>query len=154
MPVIVAGAPRIYHAKFRFTVEIGGVAFAGFNKCSELTAEAAEIQQWEGGSTIPHKSPGRITYADITLERGATRDRDLFDWFSSVQAAGTNAGLVEPDFRRDLDIVQQERDTSTILRWRIFNAWTKKYKAGDWDNSADENVMESVTLAFDYFDLV
>lgn len=153
MPVVIAGAPRIFHAKFRFVVEIGGVAYAGFNKCSELTAEAAEIQQWEGGATIPAKSPGRITYADITLERGATRDRALFDWFGDVQAAGTNAGLVEPDYKRDLDIVQQERDASTILRWRVFAAWVKKVKVGDWDNSADENVMESVTLAFDYFDL-
>jgi len=27
---------------------------------------------------------GRLTFADVTLERGATQDRDLFDWFQDV----------------------------------------------------------------------
>ncbi len=153
MPII-AGAPRIYHAKWRFVVEIGGVAYAGFNKCSELSSEVAEVQQWEGGAAIPDKSPGRSTFADVTLERGATRDADLFGWFNDVAAFGTNAGLITPDYKRDLDIVQQERDTSTILRWRLYRAFPKKFVAGAWDNGADENVMESVTLAFDYYDRV
>jgi hypothetical protein len=29
-----------------------------------------------------------------------------------------------------------------------------KFVAGEWDNEADENVIESVTLTFDYFELV
>jgi hypothetical protein len=29
-----------------------------------------------------------------------------------------------------------------------------KFVAGDWDNEADENVIESVTLTYDYFELV
>jgi hypothetical protein len=29
-----------------------------------------------------------------------------------------------------------------------------KFVAGDWDNEADENVIESVTLTYDFFELV
>jgi phage tail-like protein len=152
MPVI--GTPRTFHKKFKFIVEIDGVASAGFQKCSELSVEVANVQYSEGGALIPNKSPGRLTFADVTLERGATEDQDLFDWLTEVADASANAGLNEPEFKRNLDIVQQDRDGSELRRWRLHNAWPVKFVAGDWDNEADENVIESVTLTYDFFDLV
>jgi phage tail-like protein len=149
----VIGNPRTFHKKFKFIVEIDGVAHAGFQKCSELSVEIANVQYSEGGSLIPNKSPGRLTFADVTLERGATADHDLFDWFAQVADAAANAGLNEPEFKRNLDIVQQDRDGSTLRRWSLTGAWPVKFVAGEWDNEADENVIESVTLTFDFFEL-
>ena len=151
MPVI--GNPRTFHKKFKFIVEIDGVVSAGFQKCSELSVEVANVQYYEGGSLIPNKSPGRLTFADVTLERGATSDKDLFDWLTQVADAAANAGLNEPEFKRNLDIVQQDRDGSTLRRWSLTGAWPVKFVAGDWDNEADENVIESVTLTYDFFEL-
>jgi phage tail-like protein len=149
----VIGNPRTFHKKFKFIVEIDGVAHAGFQKCSELSVEVANVQYSEGGSLIPNKSPGRLTFADVTLERGATADHDLFDWFAQVVDAAANAGLNEPEFKRNLDIVQQDRDGSTLRRWSLTGAWPVKFVAGEWDNEADENVIESVTLTFDFCEL-
>jgi phage tail-like protein len=151
MPVI--GNPRTFHKKFKFIVEIDGVVSAGFQKCSELSVEVANVQYYEGGSLIPNKSPGRLTFADVTLERGATSDKDLFDWLTQVADAAANAGLNEPAFKRNLDIVQQDRDGSTLRRWSLTGAWPVKFVAGDWDNEADENVIETVTLTYDFFEL-
>lgn len=151
MPVL--GTPRSFHKKFKFIVEIDGLASAGFQKASELSVEIANVQYYEGGSLIPNKSPGRLTFADVTLERGATMDRDLFDWFTQVAEASANMGLKEPVFKRNLDIVQQDRDGSTLRRWSLTGAWPVKFVAGDWDNEADENVIESVTLTYDFFEL-
>jgi phage tail-like protein len=149
----VIGTPRTFHKKFKFLVEIDGVASAGFRKCSELSVEVANIHYFEGGALVPNKSPGRLTFADVTLERGATSDRDLLDWFSQVADAAANAGLNEPDFKRNLDIVQQDRDGTTLRRWSLTGAWPVKFVAGEWDNEADENVIESVTLTYDFFEL-
>lgn len=151
MPVI--GNPRTFHKKFKFIVEIDGVVSAGFQKCSELSVEVANVQYYEGGSLIPNKSPGRLTFADVTLERGATSDKDLFDWLTQVADAAANVGLNEPEFKRNLDIVQQDRDGSTLRRWSLTGAWPVKFVAGDWDNEADENVIETVTLTYDFFEL-
>lgn len=151
MPVL--GTPRSFHKKFKFIVEIDGLASAGFQKASELSVEIANVQYYEGGSLIPNKSPGRLTFADVTLERGATMDMDLFDWFTQVAEASANMGLKEPVFKRNLDIVQQDRDGSTLRRWSLTGAWPVKFVAGDWDNEADENVIESVTLTYDFFEL-
>jgi hypothetical protein len=35
----------------------------------------------------------------------------------------------------------------------MVRAWPTKFVAGDWDNDADEIVMESVTLTYDWFEL-
>ena len=150
----VVGNPRTFHKKFKYIVELDEVSHAGFQKCSELSVEAANVQYFEGGSLIPNKSPGRLTFTDVTLERGATQDRDLYDWFSDVAVASSGTGLTEPSFKRNLDIVQQDRDGSTLRRWSLSSAWPVKFVAGDWDNEADENVIESVTLTYDFFELV
>jgi phage tail-like protein len=103
---------------------------------------------------IPDKTPGRATFSDVTLERGATLDRDFYDWLVEVVNISANSGLVDPEYKRNLDIVQQDRDGTTLRRWRIYNAWPMKYIAGDWDNDTDENNIESVTLTYDRFELV
>jgi phage tail-like protein len=149
----VIGTPRTFHKKFKYVVEIDGVTSAGFQRCSELSVEVANIEYHEGGALIPNKSPGCLKFADVTLERGATKNHDLFDWMEEVADAAANAGLVEPKFKRNLDIVQQDRDGSTLRRWSLSGAWPTKFVAGAWDNEADENVIESVTLTFDFFQL-
>lgn len=155
MPVI--GTPRSYYNKFKFLVEIDGITYAGFQKCSELSAELAKIEHWEGGSLIPNKSPGRLTFADITLERGATKDMELYLWFEETARASAGlggAGRIDPLYKRTLDVVQLDRDDTVLQRWNVVNAWPTKFVAGEWDNTTDEKVMNSVTLAYDYFEPV
>jgi phage tail-like protein len=151
MPVL--GTPRTFFKRFKYVVEIDHFQSAGFQKCSELSVEVANIEHFEGGSLIPSKSPGRLKFADVTLERGATKDQDMFDWMSQVADAAANAGLVEPRFKRSCDIVQLDRDGSTLRRWSLSGAWPIKFVAGAWDNESDENVIESVTLTYDFFTL-
>ena len=150
---MVLGTPRTFHKRFKFIIEVDEFATAGFQKCSELSVEVANVQYYEGGSLIANKSPGRLTFADVTLERGATTDLDMFNWFSVVVNTASGLGTVEPEFKRNLDIVQQDRDGSTLRRWSLNSAWPIKFVAGEWDNEADENVIESLTLAYDFFDL-
>jgi phage tail-like protein len=150
----IIGAPRTFHKRFRFLCEVDGLASSGFQKCSELSVEVANVQYFEGGSLIPNKSPGRLTFADVTLERGATKDRDLFDWFQDVAITSSGLGLPDNAYKRNLDIVQQDRDGTTLRRWSLTGAWPVKFVAGEWDNEADENVIESVTLTYDFFELV
>lgn len=150
----VIGNPRSFHKKFKFIVEIDDIGHAGFQKCGELSVEVANVQYFEGGSLIPNKSPGRLTFADVTLERGATQDRDLFDWFQDVAITSSGLGLTDVNYKRNIDIVQQDRDGTTLRRWSLSRAWPVKFVAGDWDNESDENVIESVTLTFDFFELI
>lgn len=148
----IRGTPRNYHKKFAFVVECEGITYAGFESSSELEAEIAKIEQHEGGALIPDKSPGRVKMTDITLRRGASQDDDLWKWWKQVVNVSANSGLTNGEYKRDLEIVQLDRDGSVLRRWAVFGAWPTKFGAGSWDNNADENVIESLVLTFDLFD--
>ncbi|AKF85036.1 tail protein [Myxococcus fulvus 124B02] len=149
----IIGQPRSFHKRFKFLVEIDDIGHAGFQKCSELSVEVANIQYFEGGSLIPNKSPGRLTFSDVTLERGATQDHQLFDWFQDVVHMSSGLGLPDALYKRNSDIVQQDRDGTSLRRWSLARVWPVKFVAGEWDNESDENVIESVTLTYDFFEL-
>ena len=146
------GQPRNYWKKFKFVVEIGGVAFAGFQSMSELKSEVAQIEQWEGGALAAEKQPGRVTFPNLTLSRGATKDKDLWNWFKQTANVSANSGVILPEHERTFDLVQQDRDGSELGRWRINRAWCCVFSAGEWDNTKDENVVESVELCYHHFD--
>lgn len=145
----IIGTQKVYYKKFLFRIEIAGVVSAAFQDMSDLAVETADVDQWEGGSLIPTKSPGRVTVDNVTLSRGATDDRDLWDWMKQTIAAASMQA--EPDFKRSLDLVQFNRANVEIARWTLVNAYPRRFIAGGWDNNADENVMETVELRFDFF---
>jgi phage tail-like protein len=147
------GKPVKYHKKFKFVVEIDDFGSSSWQKCSELAAEIAKIEQWQGGKITADKSAGRVTFPDITLERGATESEDCYNWFLSTANAASNSGLADGDYQKNGSVVQQDRDNKTLRRWNVTNAFPVKFSAGDWDNTADENVMESLTLTYDFFQL-
>lgn len=58
----------------------------------------------------------------MTLEGGATEDRDLFDWFQDVAITSSGLGLTDVNYKRNLDVVQQDRDGVTLRRWSLSRA--------------------------------
>ncbi len=153
---MVFGTPRRFYKKFKFVVEIDGVGSAGFNKAGPLSASVGVVSYREGGALAATEDPGLYNSEDITLERGATDDQDLFAWFKEVVDAANNSGtgLNVPEFKRNLEIVQQDRSGISLARWRVFEAWPNTFVGGDWDNEAEENVMESVVLTNKFFDRI
>ena len=151
MPIV--GTPRSFHHKSSFVVEVPGLGSAAFASMGELSVEAAVVTHWEGGRLIPYKAPGRLTFADVDLQRGATKDRDLYDWFLEVANVASGRGLPDASYKRSVDAVQLDRDGATLRRWTLYGAWPSKFVAGEWDNDSDDVVIESVTLTYDYFTL-
>jgi len=144
----IQGVTRNFYKKYKFVIEIAGIASFGFQTCGELSIEVAKIEHHEGGSLIPDKSGGRVTVADVELTRGATDDLDMFTWMQQQVALG--GVLVNGAQKRSVDLVQQDRNGRELRRWTLMNAWPVKWVAGDWDNNADENTIEKVTLTYDY----
>ena len=76
----VKGTPRSYYKKFKFLVEIDGIASSKWQSCSRLEAEVGVVTQAEGGTLIDDKSPGRVKFSDLTLSRGSTIARSRRRW--------------------------------------------------------------------------
>lgn len=147
----IDGDPRSFHDKHLFLVSLDGFGSSSWQKCSALEAELATIEHWEGASIIADKSPGRLSISDLTLERGSTKDLDMYDWFRETANAAAQSGGIEDSFRRDGDIIVLDRDQAPIIRWPIVGAWPKKFMAGEWDNTVDEKVITSLVLVIQYF---
>lgn len=153
------GADREVHTKHKFLVQ-SSLSFAAFQKMSELSGEFADIEYFEGGALIPIKVPGRLTYADVTLERGSTNNFEMYEWFLLAgdaskggpgQAVG-GKGLKNPLFKKDdLAVQQLDLDNSVLREWQLIGSYPKKFTAGDWDNTVDEVVITMLVLRYDYF---
>lgn len=143
------GAPRTFEDKNMFLVEIDGITHARFATCSSLEPEVEEVIYREGGDLAPTaKDPGLYNVPDVTLTRGAVHDdSDLYDWFESVVSFATDAGALNPNYKRNVDIVILDRDKSELYRWRLFDCWPKKFVAGDWDGNVTEKTITQIVLS-------
>lgn len=141
--------PTNWWKKFKFVIEIDGIARAAFKSCSDLRANAETVSYREGGRLNPHKAPGLVAFPPITLERGKTEDFDLYNWFKDTFDAASGLGENTPDLYRTFDIVQQDRKGNEVERFTVYQAWCKEYSGGDWDNDANEVGMEQVVVEAD-----
>lgn len=68
---------------YLFYVELSGIIVALFTECSGLQVKRDVLELKEGGlNHYVHKLPGRVEYTNITLKRGLSMSRALWDWFS------------------------------------------------------------------------
>jgi phage tail-like protein len=130
----------------RFLVEIGGAA-TGFTEVSGLEAEAEVFEYRQGSDPLSsiRKLPGLLKYSNITLKRGYTTNRDLYDWWRT--------GVEGNVQRRNVAIVLLDDDGQELQRWLVYDAWITKYEGPTLDAKAKEVAIESVELAHEGFEL-
>lgn len=148
----IIGQPRNFHHRWRFVMEIQGFDSAGFRDISGLKANVGLVEHWEGGRMTAYKEAGRVTFDNLTCTRGVTIDQDAYAWFKDVARLAADAGDVTPEYKRDCSIVQYARNGKELRRWTVHQAFPVVFEAGSWDNTTDEAVIETLELAYDYFD--
>jgi phage tail-like protein len=134
------------YRNFRFVVDIDGNR-AGFTSVSGLAAEAEVIEYREGwdGLTSTRKLAGRVKYPNVTLRRGVTTDRFLWDWWKMILA-----GTVQ---RRNVGIILLDDDRNEVLRWSLNEAWIARIEVSDLDAEGNEVAIESIELAHEGLEL-
>jgi phage tail-like protein len=121
----------------RFHVEIQGIQEAFFRECSGLEAETEVLSYEEGGmNDHPHKLPGRTKFPNVTLKRGMTDSKALWEWYSKVID-----GKIE---RKNVSIVLYDQQGSEVKRWSFERAYPTKW-VGPGIKS-DENAVAIETL--------
>jgi phage tail-like protein len=128
-----------------FLVEIDGVAAATFRSVSGLAAEAEVIEYRELGGPHSIKLPGRIHYPNVTLRRGLTTSRDLWDWWETVRD-----GAIQ---RRTVLIALVDDAGQPLLRWRLSEAWPAKWELSELDAGKNEIAIETLELAHEGLEL-
>lgn len=149
-----------------FKEKFAVVSRAGFSQVSLPKANVGEITYRENiDNQRSIKVPGLVKFDPVTLSRGVTASRDLYDWYRLVNdelallsvanelASSTNSIPIQNDnYRKDVVIEVLNRKGEPVKAWYLFNAWPTVYVPGnDLDASSEEKLVESLTLTYEHF---
>ena len=97
------------------------------------------------GATV-RKLPGLRKYSNITLKRGFTQDKELWQWRKT-----TIDGLTE---RRSGSIVLLDEARNEVLRWNFREGWIIKWEGPALKATANETAIESLEIVHEGLELV
>jgi phage tail-like protein len=128
------------YRSFNFSLEIDRIPRGAFSECSGLTAEGDAVDYREGTDLQPNvrKLVGLRKYTNITLKRGYTKDRTLWDWYKEIHDG-------KPD-RRNVTITLMNEERAAVMRWHAENVWINKIEGPSFKASANEVAIESIEL--------
>lgn len=140
---------------------------AGFSSINLPKVTVGEMTYRENIDNLrSSKIPGLVKYDPITLSRGVTKNRDMYDWFRLVneelallttfnEVGGRDlqfAPKQSDTFRKDIIIEVLDREGQPVKAWYLFNAWPSSYFPGnDLNASVEEKLIETMTLTYENF---
>jgi tail tube protein gp19 len=150
--------PKSLHQRWQFGIEIGGFEVGFFTTASEVSVSNAVVEFNPAGSISAQKAAGRMTWDDVTLEKGwsqeSAEDAALL-WQRDIARASQGTGGLPADYMRELDIVEYDRTGREIRRFRLYYAFIQKISFSPAkDGSSSDNSIQQVVIAYNYADAV
>jgi len=128
------------YGAFNFLVEIDGSPSAGFAEVSGLSTETEVIEYRNGNEpTTLRKLPGLSKYADITLKRGFTQSKDLWEWRRAVISGQTE--------RRGGAIVVLNEAREQVLRFEFREGWPSRWDGPPLDAMGKGVAIETLVIS-------
>lgn len=124
---------------FNFRVEIDGIQEAGFRECSGLDATTDPVDYREGtDANHVRKLTGLNKFSPITLKRGITDSKTLWEWRQTVISGKTN--------RKNVSIVLFNEAQEEKLRWNLREAWPSKWTGPSFNATSNEVAIETLEI--------
>jgi phage tail-like protein len=134
------------YAAFNFLVEIDNVTVAGFSECTGVNTEQDVIEYRTGDrDTTVTKLPGLKKFGNITLKRGFTDSRELWEWRKRVLDGRTA--------RQNGAVVLLNEARQPALTWKFTEAWPRKYEAPAFNAKTNEVAIETLELVCESVEL-
>lgn len=144
------------YKNFKFRLKWDGKYVLGCSKLSGLKRTTEVVEHREGGDpSTSHKSPGRIKYEALTLERGRTQDTAFHDWAGLVWnfGAGLGAEVSLANFRKDIYLEFYNEAGQLVLAYKLYRCWVSEYQAlPDLDANANAIAIEHIKIEHEGFE--
>jgi phage tail-like protein len=138
------------YKNFKFRVRWDGRYVAGVSKVSGLKQTTEVVKHREGGDpSSSRKSPERMEYEAITLERGVTHDTEFEKWANKVWNYGSGLGseVSLKDFRKDIIVEMYNEAGQLALAYKVYRCWVSEYQAiPDLDANANAVALQHIKL--------
>ena len=120
----------------RFDIELEGVSMAGFVSCSGLESSRRVMEYREGGSDkVEFFEDGPAT-GRLVLERGLTRDAELWNWYREA-------------LPRSGAVVLLDEDGNESMRWIFQNAVAVNWHGPPLDARDPEIALEKIEIVYE-----
>lgn len=140
------GARNDPFSQFNFIIEIEGIASGAFSEVSGLDMETDPVEYREGSEDITvRKLPGLRKYTNITLKRGFTNDKSLYDWRKTVMDGKTE--------RKSGSIVLLNEARVEALRWNFREGWPCKLQGPPLNAKTNEVAIETLEICHEGLEL-
>jgi phage tail-like protein len=131
-------------AGYTFKIEIDDhQEIAQFKEVSGLSSEVQVIEHRENtiaGKEVIKKLPGQKKYGDITLKRGKTDSKKLWEWHKQVQD-----GKID-EARKNASIVLFDYSGGEIARYNLTNCWPSKVSIASLSAGSNDVLMEECVI--------
>lgn len=140
---------------FYFSVSIDGKSStvdAAFQEVSGLSKEMQVEEVVSGGENrFKYRLPTMTTFSNLVLKRGVTSDSSpLIEWVANTLNGGL-ANAIEP---KTLMVNLLNSDGKPCQSWTFNKAYPLKWSASDLNSEKGEVFIETIELAYQYFDVV
>ena len=123
---------------FNFIVNIQGMK-AGFSECGGLSGETTIVEYREGNEDITaRKLPGQRKFTNITLQRGFTSSKELWEWRKKVMQGQTQ--------RLSGTITLLDESRKPALVWQFFEGWPSKWEGPALNAKNNEVAIEKLEI--------
>jgi phage tail-like protein len=132
---------------FHFNVDMGSDEGDDirFQEVNGLTAEIGVEELVVGGENMfTYRLPVRAKYNNIILKRGMLKNSKLIDWFRNA----VEHFQFEP---RDIKINLLNEKNEPVAFWKVIQAYPVKWVISDFKASENALVIETIELAYQYF---
>jgi phage tail-like protein len=135
---------------FRFEVTIQGISSQDVNnrfvRVSGLATESEQLTWMQGTDGSVNTAPGRVKYADITLERVYDGSDAFYRWRRYIERGQGITADVSVSYRKDVTVRLLRRDGSLAREMQLRGAWPSRWQMPDLDATSSNPAIETIVL--------
>ncbi|HKU52532.1 MAG TPA: phage tail protein [Nitrospira sp.] len=131
---------------FSFSLDVQGTLQGYFTEIGGLGSETEIVEHKvvdPQGRDLIQKIPGRLKFTDVTLKRGVTSLKDIWDWRKMVED-GNIVGA-----RKNATITMYDQSLNAVARWNLTNAWPTKVSGPSIQSDSNAFGVEEVSITFE-----
>jgi phage tail-like protein len=143
--------PTSYYYAVRLATAAVADADASFREVSGLSVELAVEELGEGGENrFKHRLPTGAKYTNLVLKRGLLVASSLFFQWCRRTLQGN---LYQPIVPSGILVVLLDKGGAPLKTWSVVNAWPVKWSVSDFNAMEGQVVIETLELAYQYFNV-
>jgi len=137
---------------FRFEVSIDGLSDAHqkinnqFVRVSGLATESEQLTWMQGTDGSVNTAPGRVKYADITLERVYNGSDAFYRWRRAIEQGRGISDESDKSYRRTVTVRLMKRDGTIVREMKLVGAWPSRWQMPDLDATSSNPAIETIVL--------